>query len=158
MELFDDNVKVLDPEFIDPKTNLPVYDVLIAKHPAQRVLNLVHYTSHFAIGSYESTPDDVPLRFSAQSIEEAASKLNRSRGPSGIDTKMLHNWLICSLALRQELAAWTEWLANRDPPYASIWALMHCREVALDKKPGVSPIGIGEIFRGLFAKAIIQSS
>lgn len=162
MESSDHEAVVLDPESIDPKTNLPIRDVLIAKHPAPRIPDLEHDSAHSAFETYETTPDAVPLRFSARSIEEAASKLNGSGGPSGIDAKMLQNWLICfgneSLALRQELAAWTEWLANGDPPYAAIRALMHCREVALNKKPGVRPIGIGEIFRRLIAQAIIRAS
>jgi hypothetical protein len=32
---------------------------------------------------------------------------------------------------------------------------MACRLVALDKEPGVRPVSIGEIFRRLFAKAIL---
>jgi hypothetical protein len=35
--------------------------------------------------------------------------------------------------------------------------MMACRLVALDKQPGVRPVGIGEIFRRLLAKAILLS-
>eukprot|EP00957_Ditylum_brightwellii_P070415 5350109-Ditylum_brightwellii.AAC.1 len=56
------------------------------------------------------------------------------------------------------MAEWTEWLANGLPPWAAICAIMGCRLVALDKCPGTRPVGIGEIFRRLFAKLVIQAT
>ncbi|GAX17715.1 hypothetical protein FisN_UnNu087, partial [Fistulifera solaris] len=120
MESTQEGSSVLDPESIDLKSGKPVRDVLDAKHPPQRVPDLENDEDHSAFEKYDTTPDAVPLRMTAQSIEEAARNINGSGGPSGIDAKMLQNWLICfgdaSFALRQELAAWTEWLTNGDPP------------------------------------------
>jgi hypothetical protein len=34
---------------------------------------------------------------------------------------------------------------------------MACRLVALDKEPGTRPVGIGEIYRPLFAKCVLEA-
>eukprot|EP00978_Attheya_sp_CCMP212_P041116 scaffold231684_cov46-Attheya_sp.AAC.1 len=54
------------------------------------------------------------------------------------------------------MAAWSKWLANGRPPWAAYRTLMASRLVALDKQPGVRPVGIGSIFRRLFAKCLIK--
>ena len=58
-----------------------------------------------------------------------------------MDAKMLEKWLTRygrhSQMLCEELAAWTEWLVNKSPPWAAYRAVMSCRLVALDKCPGV---------------------
>ena len=42
------------------------------------------------------------------------------------------------------------WIANSSPPWAAYRALMACRLVALDKRPEVRPVRIGEtLCRGL---------
>ena len=42
------------------------------------------------------------------------------------------------------------------PPWAAYRAMMACRLVALDKQPGVRPVGIGEIYRRLWAKCLLK--
>ena len=72
----------------------------------------------------------------------------------------MKNWLLrhgqASHLLREELAAWTEWLSNCSPPFAAYRALMGCRLIALDKEPGVRPLGIGEIWRRAIAKCALS--
>ena len=48
------------------------------------------------------------------------------------------------------------WLCNTMPPFAAYRALMSCRLVALDKEPGVRPVGIGEIWRRAIAKCALK--
>ena len=60
-----------------------------------------------------------------------------------------------SQILREEMAAWVEWLGNDSPPWAAYRALMTCRLVALDKQPGVRPLGISEVWRRGLAKCIL---
>ena len=57
-----------------------------------------------------------------------------------------------SQAFREEMAEWTQWLANASPPYAAYRAFRAGRLVALDKCPGTRPVGIGEIFMRAWAK------
>ena len=49
-------------------------------------------------------------------------------------------------------------MANSSPPWASYCALMACRLVALDKRPVVRPVGIGETLRRDLAKLVIRAA
>ena len=81
--------------------------------------------------------------------------------PGGTDAVDLANWLLRfgreSEALREEMAAWTNWLANTAPPWAAYWAMMTNRLVALDKQLGTRPVGIGEVYRRLWAKCLLKA-
>jgi hypothetical protein len=63
-----------------------------------------------------------------------------------------------SCTLLQASAKLVEWLANTFPPWAAYRALMAGCLVALDKCPGVRPLGIGETWWRLAAKATLLSS
>jgi hypothetical protein len=93
-------------------------------------------------------------------IEKVAARLSSATCPSRVDAVNMQNWLLrCgkeSGALRDELADRATSLANDHPrPWAAYRALMASRLVALDKQPVVRPVDMGEIFRRLFAKAIL---
>ena len=49
-------------------------------------------------------------------------------------------------------------MANSSPPWAAYLALMACRLVALDKRPGVRPVGIGETLRRALAKLVMRAA
>ena len=49
-------------------------------------------------------------------------------------------------------------MANSSPPWDDYCALMACRLVALDKRPGVCPVGIGETLRRDLAKLIMRAA
>ena len=44
------------------------------------------------------------------------------------------------------------------PPWAAYRALMSGRLIALDKSPGIRPVGIGETWRRLLAKCLLRVS
>ena len=54
------------------------------------------------------------------------------------------------------MAIIVEKLANGSPEYAMFCAANITRLVALDKEPGVRPVGIGEIWIRLFAHSFLQ--
>ena len=56
--------------------------------------------------------------------------------------------------LRDSVAALVRRLSNNIVPWEDIRALMACRLVALDKCPGVRPIGIGETLRRIMGRAV----
>ena len=96
---------------------------------------------------YPSVPCQPPILVSGDVVESVASKLSGSAGPGGTDREELKNCLLRygthSHMLREELASLTNWLANDHSPWAAYRALMTCRLVALDKQPGVRPVGDG---------------
>ncbi len=79
-----------------------------------------------------------------------------------MDALALQQWLLrfwkSSRLLRRATANLVDWLANSFPPWDAYRALMAGRLVALDKCPGVRPIGVGETWRRLAAKATLLVS
>ena len=51
-----------------------------------------------------------------------------------------------------------DWMANSSTPWATYCALMACRLVALDKRPGVRPVGIEETLCRALAKLIMRAA
>jgi hypothetical protein len=151
---------VLQPDDVCTKTGRPVLEVVQGKHPKMREPDLDDPQLKI-FESYLTVPQAVPLDITAETVEKVASHLSGAAGPSGRDVVDLSNWLLHhgaeSQLLRNELAAIARWLANDHPPWASYRALMACRLVALDKEPGTRPVGIGEIYRRLFAKCVLEA-
>ena len=156
---------VLQPEDACTKTNKPVLQVLQEKHPDMRDVDVSDPTNS-AFEQYEKVPAAIPLRITADTVEKVASELSGAAGPGGVDGVTMKKWLLQfgsrSDRLRGIIARLANWLANdpsqldKYPPWAAIRALMACRLIALDKTPGVHPIGIGEIIRRLISKCIIS--
>ena len=88
-------------------------------------------------------------------------RLKGSGGPGGTDYAAMQNWLLryghIGEQLREAISTLTEWIANNIVPFEAIRALVANRLVALDKCPGVRPVGIGEILRRLCAKCLLQA-
>lgn len=92
-------------------------------------------------------------------MADVAKRLSGSGGAGGIDAVSLGDWLLRygqgSSRLRDSLAKLAEWLSNHSPPWAAYRALVTVRIIALDKCPGVSPVGIGETVFRLLAKCVL---
>jgi hypothetical protein len=151
---------VRQPDDLCSKAGRPVWQVLQEKHPALRDPT----STGVADGAFEPYPDlpaPVPVCVSQDDVEAISSRLTGAAGPGGTDAVDLANWLLRfgreSEALREEMAAWTNWLANTSPPWAAYRAVMANRLVALDKQPGTRPVGIGEVYRRLWAKCLLKA-
>jgi hypothetical protein len=153
---------VLQPDDVCSKTGRPVLEVLRGKHPAMRDPDPdLTDPDRGSFEAYaEETPTPVPVVITGEVVEQVASRLSGGAGPGGTDAVDLRNWLLRfgaeSESLRDALAVIAEWLANEHPPWAAYRALMACRLVALDKCPGVRPVGIGEVYRRLIAKCVLE--
>ena len=88
-----------------------------------------------------------------------AMKTDGAAGPSGIDA---HGWRRLCTSFNQDSNDLCEALASVckrictslvDPK--GLTAFVACRLIALDKYPGVRPIGIGEVVRRILGKAIL---
>ena len=111
---------------------------------------------------YEDIPETVPLDFTEDDVTWVASKLSGAVGVLGAEAMELHNWLLrfgcASEELRVVVARLADWMANSSPPWAAYRALMACCLVALDKRPGVCPVGIGETLRRALAKLVMRAA
>ena len=72
----------------------------------------------------------------------------------------LQHWLLrfgaASAELRLIVGDFVEWLGNGRPPWAAYQALMSSRLIALDKQPGIRPVGVGEKWRCMMAKCLLK--
>ena len=96
---------------------------------------------------YEECPNVLGLDITGDDVSEMAPKLKGAAGPASV---------YAITELREEMAHWTEWLANTSPPWAAYRATMASCLVAMDKMPEVRPVGIGEIYHRLWAKLVIK--
>ena len=115
-----------------------------------------------AFEEYEDIPETVPLDFMEDDVTWVASKLSGAEGALGAEAIELRNWLLhfrcASEELRVVVARLTDWMANSSPLWAAYRALISCRLVALDKRPGVGPVGIGETLRRALAILVMREA
>ena len=92
-------------------------------------------------------------------IRRAALRTQGSAGPSGLDAYGLRRLCTSFQRASDDLCNSLALVARRlciscvDP--GGVDALVACRLIALNKCPGVRPIGIGEVVRRIIAKAVL---
>ena len=79
-------------------------------------------------------------------------------GPSGLNSCswMCSSFKGASANLCHAIAGLAKLLASEVVHPAGIAPLLLCRLVALDKQPGLRPVGEGEVLRRIIAKAILR--
>jgi hypothetical protein len=141
---------------IDENSGDTVQSVLESKHPDAWTPGVN------ALTGYPFIPDFVDLDITEDTIKVTTRRLSGGAGLGGTDAHALQQWLLhfgkSSRLLRQATADLVDGLANSFSPWAAYRALMAGRLVALDKCPGVRPIGVGETWWRLAAKATLLVS
>ena len=93
-------------------------------------------------------------------IKRAALHTHGAAGPSGVDAyawrRLCSSFGSASMALCNSLAAIVRRLCTQDVDSAELMAFVACRLIPLDKKPGVWPIGVGDVPRRIIAKVILH--
>jgi hypothetical protein len=121
---------VLLPQDSCTKTGRPVMEVLRSQHPDTRIPDLED-PHCIAFEQYDEVPVEIPTYCTTEDLKTLALRMSGSAGPSSFNAVMLRNCLLrygrASGELRQELAAWMEWLSNESPPWAAYCALMRRR-------------------------------
>ena len=104
-----------------------------------------------------------PIQFEAltrQVVLRAALNTHGAAGPSGVAAdnwrRMCSGFADISDQLCDAIAASARRLATTYVHPSSLEAYVACRLIPLDKKPGVRPIGIGEVLRRIMGKAILS--
>ena len=134
-----------------------VKDILKSKHPS----------------SQPSTPDSkisgVPPEvhsvifdpIDSSLIRSTALRVHGAAGPSGLDAydwrRLCTSFQSASTTLCQALALSAKRLCTVNINPTALSPLLACRLIALDKCPGVRPIGIGNTARRILAKAILHT-
>ena len=97
-------------------------------------------------------------KITGEAIRHAALRTEGSSGPSGIDAtgwrRMCTAFHAASTSLCNSLAAVARRLCTEYVDPTPLHALIGCRLIPLDKKPGVRPIGVCETARRIIGKTI----
>ena len=136
----------------EDRNGLTVMDVLRSKHP-----NSCVPTKNTLI-KCDNLPYLEELEITSNHVEIVARKIQGGAGPGGCDALHWQDVLLRygahSERLREAVAALSRRLANTVTPWNDIKALVSNRLIALNKCPGVRPIGIGETLRRVVGKVV----
>ena len=115
--------------------------------------------SRATLEMYKEMPIFVPIDITEEALEQVARNILGSSVPERMDSGALQKWLLKfeedSTRLHTSVETFVDWKANGSPPWAAYWAFMSDRLIVLDKQPGVRPVGVGEMWRRLFAKILL---
>ena len=144
----DDSIPSSDGE------SLSVLGVLESKHPSGQP------ASASSILETSGEPVDIhPVVFDADMIRSAALHIFGAAGPSGIDAKgwrrLCTSFKSASSDLCHSLALMARRICTTYIDPVGLSPFLACRLIALDKNPGVRPIGVCETARRIIAKAIL---
>ena len=133
-----------------------VRESLISKHPVGQPV----YNSCIIPNEPQDPHPMIFESLDANVIRSAALRVNGAAGPSGLDS---HEWRrLCtshkgaSRDLCASLASVAIRISTSYVHPSSIAPLLACRLIALDKHPGVRPIGIGDTARRIIANAVLS--
>ena len=142
----------------DDPSSATVLDVLKDKHPPAADID-----SDALISESERGPESHPVlfeRITSDTIRRAALRCGGSAGPSGLDSaawqRLCTSFKGPSTELCTALALVARRICTQRVAFEGLSALTNCRLIALDKCPGVRPIGIGEVCRRIIGKAILE--
>ena len=143
------------------KIGRPIVEFLREEHPDMCVPPVENPTGA-AFEEYKEVLETVPIDFTEDDVTRVASKFSGTAGTMGAEAIELRNCLLrfgcASEELRVVVARLIDWMANSSPPWDAYRALMACRLVALDKWPGVRPVGIGDTLHQALAKLIMMAA
>ena len=130
------------------KTNIEVFE---EKHPKPNT----PVQEAFLDGPLPVKEDIV---ISANVIERVARAASGSAGVSGADSECWKSLLVshgkASERLREAVADLATKMSNEVMEWSDISALLARRGLMLDKKPGLRPIGVGEVLQRILAKSV----
>ena len=136
-----------------------VINLLNEKHPQPAVIQpetLFHGPLQPVNNAHFSEIDE-------QAIMKAALRTKGSAGPSQFDSDQ-YSRILCSKhfnqdgkELREQISTFAKKIAMETIDPTTLEAYTACRLIALNKNPGVRPIGVGEVIRRIVGKTIAWS-
>ena len=144
-----------DSEISEGRT---VIDELLAKHPEPSV----PHPDVLGIPEGQGLPPLMHVHITSDHVEAVARRLRGGGGPNGANSEQWIDFLLrrgrSSVHLREAVAALANKLGNEVVPWSAVRALLSSRLVALDKCPGVRPIGIGDCLRRIICKCMAAAT
>ena len=140
----------------NPSNPETVREVLKKKHPPKQPGKPSAITTP---GTPTTQPHPILFnRIDGDLIRNTALKTDGAAGPSGLDAtawkRLCNSFKSASTDLCDAVAATARRMCTCYVDPDGISALVACRLIALDKNPGVRPIGIGETVRRIIGRAI----
>ena len=133
-------------------STMTVLDVLGLKHPDPCA------PPDWVLPSMDNLPYFEDSEITGSHILSIAHQLQGGVGPGGCDAShcrdVLFRYHTSSARLHDSAAGLCRRLCNSTVPWDSIRALVASQLIALDKCPGVRPIGIGKTLRRIIGKAV----
>ena len=136
--------------------DMEIKDELVSKHPSRQP------AVPDAILTNNTRPDIHPVVFNAidgNVIRESALGSDGAAGPSGLDVaawkRLCCSFKSASVDLCDAIALVARRICSSYVDPSALQPFTACRLIALDKCPGVRPIGIGEVIWRIIGKAII---
>ena len=136
-----------------------VFDELRAKHPSSQPAS-----EEALLSPSSSTASFHPVVFDAldgEAIRCAALRTRGAAGPSVVDAfcwrRLCTSFHRASVDLCSSLALVARRLCTEMVDPSGLSAFVACRLIALDKCPGVRPIGVGEVVRRIIGKAVLAT-
>ena len=146
------------PVDFSPESPATVLDVLKMKHPPA-----VAVSREALVPESERGPAFHPVLFNkitADSIRHAALRCGGSAGPSGLDAaawqRMCTSFKGSSTELCNAFALFARRICTEEVSFDGLAAFTSCRLIALEKCPGVRPIGVPEVCWRILGKAILS--
>ena len=137
------------------KTGDRVLEVLRSKYPEARTPTAACLESYTGF-----SPELTPVDITDDTVTAVAGRLSGGAGPGGTDSVSLQHWILrfgaASAELRLIVGDFVEWLGNGRLPWAAYRELMSGRLIALDKQPGIRPIGVEDTWHRLMAKCLLK--
>ena len=136
-----------------------VREILIEKHPKGQPADM----DTTVTANSTSTPMYHPIIFDSidgQAIRSAALHVQGAAGPSGVDARAWRRYCTSFGRASDDLCSALASIAKKicttyvDP--TSLAPYTACRLIALEKDPGIRPIGIGEVVRRIIGKAVLK--
>jgi hypothetical protein len=136
----------------DGNESVSVVEALRSKHPQS------HPPHSSTLLSFDNLPHFEDVEVTGSHIGLIARRIQGSAGPGGCDSAHWQDALLRfgshSRKLCDAIAYLTRQVSNSIINWDRIQALLSNRLVALDKCPGIRPIGIGETLRRIVGKAV----
>ena len=157
LKLLSDNSDTSLEETIDDTSGKTVRDVLEDKHPDPKT---VHPEALLGEAENDEFHPTILDSITGESIWTAALHTQGAAGPSGLDA---FSWRrLCTLFGQKSndpcspLAVVVRRISTSFIDSSTLLAYTSCRLIAVDKCPGVRPIGIGEVVRRIIGKAVMR--